>query len=454
MKSSCRLFAVAVACMIGIAAGCKKTYKDPTAFLEKCLIEDYVQKKWSAEFMKCNKFKTVEMTNVRLESAGLFTAVCADVRFVPDSDKTVYVEVPISLRGETHPYGMAKVLSAENLRDHLTAEVKIPRVELDDGVFAPQKGMVSSGSDVQGWGLVGYIEPFNAKKAEQELRHLSEEVKTVSTIDARLRDLVERISHYKDNGQLQYIGDKKLLKQYANAVASLMALAWRNKDEFKARAGKESAAALADIAEEIEKGGITVELPSEMKKDIDTRISFAKMEELGCGFMTCLNVAESQMGEDALPKAVQGHKSAGDYFRSLLRKNKDNPIFAAESMFEFDTSSGKKKIGQPLWSIALDGPASWERERRDCPILISANFNCRELCKTWNARNKDADKVIPIGTCPLIGNSGIVVVYGNGRAKSLPANKVTLRNIYGDTPIRSLPRQYLTLHGVEDVRKD
>ena len=42
MKSSCRLFAVAVACMVGIAAGCKKTYEDPTAFLVNYLIEDYV----------------------------------------------------------------------------------------------------------------------------------------------------------------------------------------------------------------------------------------------------------------------------------------------------------------------------------------------------------------------------------------------------------------------------
>ena len=80
MKSSCRLFAVAVACMVGIAAGCKKTYEDPTAFLEKYLIEDYVNKKNPPDLVKNLKPPGPELVNVHMGVRGIFNAACATVR--------------------------------------------------------------------------------------------------------------------------------------------------------------------------------------------------------------------------------------------------------------------------------------------------------------------------------------------------------------------------------------
>ena len=77
------------------------------------------------------------------------------------------------------------------------------------------------------------------------------------------------------------------------------------------------------------------------------------------------------------------------------------------------------------------------------PLLISANFDCKNLPKHSYDGTSDADKVIPIGTCSGLGNSGIVLVCKNGTVHFIPAGYVTLKRILGGQGIKQMPKAYL-----------
>ena len=99
-----------------------------------------------------------------------------------------------------------------------------------------------------------------------------------------------------------------------------------------------------------------------------------------------------------------------------------------------------------LWNVAMNIS---DDSDDDTPVLISANFDCNNLTEVFM---HDVNKVIPIGTCPVLGNAGIVVVYKNGEVAKLPADKVTLKNILRCSSYAIAKCSYLTPSGVAKIK--
>ena len=81
-----RLLFVALSCAF---AGCKEKYESPEAFIKHWVIDDLAKRKCPDELMKALHFKGIEVSNARLSTQGGDTTVCATLRLVPDSDRTV-----------------------------------------------------------------------------------------------------------------------------------------------------------------------------------------------------------------------------------------------------------------------------------------------------------------------------------------------------------------------------
>ena len=101
------------------------------------------------------------------------------------------------------------------------------------------------------------------------------------------------------------------------------------------------------------------------------------------------------------------------------------------------------------WSVLAD----YEDEMSECiPMLVSSNFPCERLCSFWDGKT-GANEVIGLMPEGELGNEACVIVYKNGKAKALPASRVTLANIY-EVPFNTLTNgynktlRYLTPHGV------
>lgn len=133
------------------------------------------------------------------------------------------------------------------------------------------------------------------------------------------------------------------------------------------------------------------------------------------------------------------------YFNALFSLSKSGkPYVNGGKDFAFNLD------GQVLWSVMLDHDETNISD--EAPLLISANFDCSKLPSRWPDVGVDADKVIPIGTCPIIGNTAVIIIQKGSGLVLLPADKVTLRNIYGEGRY-ALPQGYLTPSGIVKVRQ-
>ena len=188
--------------------------------------------------------------------------------------------------------------------------------------------------------------------------------------------------------------------------------------------------------------------PAEMArrgKDLFVAVIQASTEREAMGLESLWPVTGGKRhgGDDDI--AEVSFPNATEYFKALFDlPKKDAPYVAVDSDLALETENG-----QSLWSVMLNVD---ERISDRAPILISANFDCSQLPAKWPAAGLDADKVLTVGTCPLLGNAGIVFVTKGGLVGGLKADKVTLRGIYGDAAL-TLPTQYLTPKGVVGVKK-
>lgn len=172
----------------------------------------------------------------------------------------------------------------------------------------------------------------------------------------------------------------------------------------------------------------------------------ANTEREFSGFSTVLPQTGKNLSNDKKDIGSIAFKDARQYFNCLFDlPTVKAPYVTGDSSLAL--ANGNKDV---LWNVMLDYDEKTISEQ--APLFISANFDCSKLPAQWPSSDCNADKVIPIGSCPIIGTNGIVIVLKCGKVIALPADKVTLRNIYGNIRLK-LPQQYLTPTSIATVGK-
>lgn len=452
MKSNI-LFNVLAAGSLCVLAGCKETYEDPEKFIDKYVIQDYVNSIWTPQMLADRKLKGPFVSDVRLQQkatiAGPMTAVCAKLRFEPISPKTIYITDAVF---PNRPYAERRVVDAKEVTGILSASIDVIRSKMDNGVYAPVDAI--SRDRIQGWGLVAALTVLDPSQCEKGLSDL---LRDFTTPD-KLGMFVHYAVSYVNNGQLEYISDMKNLQQLADALVAVKSTCEMNRQAARSFS-RQDLGNIPGLLEILKVKGVKVREAENVKKDAGLAALVTKGRMVHTAIVTA-NIEREAVGLDSVwPKigdAVSPEKddiagmsfaNAGEYFKVALDLANGgcepwlNNV-AKEAVLEGDVA---------LWSVVIDDGSLIEKEDHT-PVLISANFDCAKLRATWTGKAADADKVIPIGSCPGIGNSGIVVIYKGGSAQFLTADKVTLRNIYGNTPVDTAGA-YLTPNGVVELKK-
>ena len=216
---------VAMACVMG----CRQTYDDPKEFLEKYLDGYINEKAMPRAWLNALKLKGLVFEDVRLE-ADYGTAVCATLRLARKSDKTVYMYAPISM------YMPGKILTKEEADSCLTATVKILRIKMDNGVFAPIQKVTRH--DIQGWGLLGSLRIADITKIRKQ---------TLETIDAagkqidscktaeEIEKTFERLLGLASCRHVKYLDDKRAFQLYLSNLLKCFSVAENVKGRGRVR---------------------------------------------------------------------------------------------------------------------------------------------------------------------------------------------------------------------------
>ena len=150
-------------------------------------------------------------------------------------------------------------------------------------------------------------------------------------------------------------------------------------------------------------------------------------------------------------------KTSGEYFDCLLDvrsigSEKHNP-YVTNVVVDVVSSSNPQDGSLPAdavrWSVLADVT---DDMTDDLPVLVSANFPCEKLRSFWDGK-ESAGEIIPLSMTGETKNESFVVVFKNGRVKTLPAALATLSNIYSgpfNTCTNGYNRQlrYITPMGV------
>ena len=258
-KISCwgaRLLFVVLSCTF---IGCKEKYESPEAFIKHWVIDDLAKRKCSDEQMKALHFKGIEVSNARLSTQSGETTVCATLRLVPDSDKTVYA------LGASSPSGL-KILSAAEFRETTTAELEMPRVKMDDGTYAPSDMKMESAFLLQGWGNVCSLMVVNEENVTELLRKLLvlvsalQNPKTAQSNRDAMYMAVRRLASYANCTELDYIKDKKLLEELGDACTWILSITANEADrvQFVRQFGEKTLNAIVSLTEILRARGIKV----------------------------------------------------------------------------------------------------------------------------------------------------------------------------------------------------
>ena len=259
-----RLLFVVLSCVF---VGCKEKYESPEAFIKHWVIDDLAKRKCPDELMKALHFKGIEVSNARLSTQGGDTTVCATLRLVPDSDRTVYAS------GIDSPSGI-KILSSAEFKEYTTAELEVPRVKMDDGTFAPSDMKMESAFLLQGWGLVGSLMVVNEENVTELLRRLLVMVyslqnpKTAQSNWNAMCMAIRRLASYANGTELDYIKDKKLLEELGDACTWILSLTAKDTDrnQFVRTFDEKTLKAFTSLAEILRARGIKVSGPKDPKE--------------------------------------------------------------------------------------------------------------------------------------------------------------------------------------------
>ena len=181
-------------------------------------------------------------------------------------------------------------------------------------------------------------------------------------------------------------------------------------------------------------------------KKLYVEVIRANTEREAAGLLTVLPLSGKNLSNDKEDISGILFMDTRQYFKRLFDLPQPKaPYLACDANLAL--INGNRDV---LWNVMVDYDA--EKISDQAPLFVSANFDCSRFPVRWPVATLDADKVIPIGYSPIIGGDGIVIVTKGGKVIALPAEKVTLRNIYGDGRLK-LPRQYLTPTGIVTVGK-
>ncbi len=431
--------------MVAMAAGvvgCKKTYKDPTAFLEKYLIEDFLNQKNPPAMVKALKLKGPELLDVRMGVKGVFNAAIGTVRYVPMSPDTVYV-MRYDHKGKAYS-PVDKVLSKAALDKELQNEVGVARVESDTGEFVPVDKV--SGSNVS-YTSLDWLEILDVDGIAQGMRNVAAKVIGMQKIDLDFSRAVDAYAKYATNGQLDYVTDKEAIQRFTDAFVHIMDMAASNPNEFKYRIDKKRLFELGSIEPKLRKLGGEFKPSGAPQQKIPSVREAATLGRLVFQGITAGNVSRYAMGspglwphlseddglsDDAEDVAGKMFKTSTDYFKALIIQNgkSKNPFVGLDPRC-LNLSASSEALHCD-W-IVLAGMT--DEMHDDIPVLISANVDYSRLPFTTHVR-KLANENIPIGESagrPGIawGNDYVVVVRKSGRVEVIKASDFTASRLLG-----------------------
>ena len=229
--------------LLSCTIGCRQTYEDPQAFVERYvepyLWEHVISKAW----LEPLELKGLVFEDVRLE-ADYGTAVCATLRLVRKSDKTTY------MYAVNADYMPGKILTKEELESALTATVAIQRLKMDNGVFAPITKMTRH--DIQGYGLLGELCVADLKKIKkQSMEIIGRARKQIDSCSnpQDLENLFERLLRLATNRHLDYLGNKEVFQLYYDNLERCFAAAgsMKNKGRIRLTVSKEALLTVSEL---------------------------------------------------------------------------------------------------------------------------------------------------------------------------------------------------------------
>lgn len=72
-------------------------------------------------------------------------------------------------------------------------------------------------------------------------------------------------------------------------------------------------------------------------------------------------------------------------------------------------------------------------------MLVSRNVDTSNFAVSGENDMSKRDEKIKLFDVPPFGAKGAVIVYKNGSVRKFKANELTLKNVYSDMPVVSLP---------------
>ena len=266
-----RLLFVALLCVV---VGCKENYESPEAFIKHWVIDGEAKRYCSDERMKELHFKGIEVSNARISTKNGESTVFATLSFVPDSDKTVYAFKPGSWSTRNlGPFGPQKeqglqILSKEELKESVTADLKMPRIKMDNGIFAPID-MDGNIKYIEGWGRIGSLMVVSEESITASLRKLLVEAKSLQDPNAKNASnkamVIMRLASYASSGELDFIKDRKLLEELGEACMGILDLTKNEQTKLQLVRyfGEKTINAFTTLSEMLRARGVTVKMSKE-----------------------------------------------------------------------------------------------------------------------------------------------------------------------------------------------
>ena len=199
--------------------GCRETYADPEKFLRHYTSQFFDEKVLPRSWFDEMELTKLAFEDVRLEAQGDHTTVCATLRFLRKSDKTVYSQR--SFLGDRRKnrlpalFSWGKILSPKEIADSFCATVQIPRTKMDNGVFAPSREV--TWNTIQGFGTLKCLQVADIKAIRKQtiafIDDVTPQIRLCKTAEG-METIIDLLEKLLINRYLYYVDDKKKLEQY------------------------------------------------------------------------------------------------------------------------------------------------------------------------------------------------------------------------------------------------
>ena len=229
----------------GSGKGVREDYSDPKTFFNKYFMEDWFNPRYGSEsYKKAMRFKEVRVDNLRLDVSLGMTAVCADVRIIPEPG-VVYINKKIKPWHilTTESWDMSLSGSKLDGDSYLRAEVTIRRVKLDNGVFVPAEPVRNCGGmnyAIHGFGFLDDLRVYKPSDSEIMTAMLRRTVEEVEKAASKKDETAARHgldayewTEYSYGNQFRFIHDTTLKRRLYVALKKLIAIAGWDAEKVK-----------------------------------------------------------------------------------------------------------------------------------------------------------------------------------------------------------------------------